>query len=66
MEELVMGALGLVSGALHWSLGNAFPLAVGAVLGGPLSHAALGVVGDVLGRTREVVDSISSAISGKK
>jgi hypothetical protein len=66
MEDLVLGALGLVSSAMHWGLDNALPLAVGAILGGPLSHAALGVVGDVLGRTKEVVDSIGSAISGKK
>jgi len=66
MEDLVLGALGLVSSAIHWGLSNAIPLAVGAVLGGPLGHAALGMVGDVLSRTKEVVDSIGSAISGKK
>lgn len=66
MEELVLGSLGLVSGAMHWALSNAVPLAVGAVLGGPLGHAALGLVGDVLGRSKEVVDAIGSAISGKK
>ena len=65
MEEIVLGVLGLAGNAMHWGLDNALPLAVGAVLGGPLSHSALGLVGDVLGRAKEVVDSIGSAISGK-
>lgn len=65
MEEVVLGVLGLVTGSLGWGLDNALPLAVGAVLGGPLSRAALGLVGDVLGRTKDAVDSVGSVISGK-
>jgi len=65
MEQVVMGILGLVTDSLTWGLDNAFALVVGAVLGGPLSRAVLGVVGDVLGRTKDALDSVSHVISGK-
>lgn len=65
MEEIVLGVVGLASGAMHWGLANALPIAVGAVLGGPLSGAALGLVGDVLARAKDAVESVGSAISRK-
>lgn len=65
MEEVVLGVLGLATGSLHWGIDNAMPLAVGALLGGPLGHAALGLVGDVLGRAKDVVDSVGSAVFKK-
>lgn len=65
MDEVLLGVLALVSGSLKWGLANALPLAVGAILGGPLSKAALGLVTDVLGRAKEAVASVDSAISGK-
>jgi hypothetical protein len=65
MEDIVLGVLGLASGAMHWGISNALPLAVGAVMGGPLSKTALGLVGDVLGRAKDAVDSVGSAIAGK-
>lgn len=65
MEDVVLGVIGLATGAMSWGLSNALPLAVGAVLGGPLSKTALGLVGDVLGRAKDAVDSVGTAIAGK-
>ena len=66
MEETVMGLMGLVSGTLAWGIGNAFPIAVGAVFGSTLAKAALGVVSDMLGRGKGLVDDVTSAVTGKK
>ena len=65
MEDIVMSVFGLVSSTMHWGLDNALALAVGAVVGGPVIKTATGLVGDVLGRAKEVVDSVGAAASGK-
>ncbi len=66
MEETVMGVLGLVTGTMAWGIDNAFALAVGAVLGSTLFRAALGLVSDVLGRGKGLVDDVTTAVAGKK
>lgn len=65
MGDIVMGILGLVSNGAHWVIANAFPIIVGAVLGGPLGGVALGLVSDVLGRASEGLGAVKSVISGK-
>ena len=65
MEEVVMGLIGLVNGALHWGIDNALALAVGALLGSELAGAALGVVSDMLGRAKGLVEGVTSKISKK-
>lgn len=65
MEEVVMGLMGLVNGALHWGIDNALALAVGALLGSELAGAALGVIGDMLGRAKDLVGAVTSKL-GKK
>ena len=66
MEETVMGLMGLVTGTMHWGISNALPIAVGALLGPTLAKAALGVVSDMLGRGKGLVDDVTSTVSGKK
>ena len=66
MEEVVMGVMGLVSGALNWGIDNALALAVGALLGSELAGAALGLVSDMLGRAQSLVSGVSSRVGGKK
>ena len=66
MEDVVLGVVGLVSGSLHWGIANAMPITVGALLGSSLGHSALGLVGDILGRAKEVVESVGSSVFGKK
>ena len=66
MEEVVMGVMGLVSGALNWGIDNALALAVGALLGSELAGAALGLVSDMLGRAQSLVQGVCSRVGGKK
>ena len=66
MEEIVMGVLGLVTGALSWGIDNALALAVGALLGSELAGAALGLVSDMLGRAQSLVQGVSGRVGGKK
>jgi hypothetical protein len=66
MEETVMGLMNLVTGAAHWGISNALPLAVGALLGSNLAKAALGLVSDMLGRAKGLTDDVTSMLSGKK
>lgn len=66
MEEIVMGVLGLATGALHWGIDNALALMVGALLGSELAGAALGLVSDMLGRAQSLVQGVSSRVGGKK
>ena len=66
MEETVMGIMGLVSGTLHWGISNALAIAVGALLGPTMVRAAVGLVSDVLGRGKGLVDDVTSTVSGKK
>lgn len=63
--ELVSGLLSLANEAGAWALANALPLAVGAMLGGPLFKAGLGLVGDMLGRAHGLVEDVVSAVSKK-
>jgi len=65
MENVVMGLMGLVSGALYWGIDNALPLAVGALLGSELAGAALGAVSDLLGRAKGLLDGVASRLSKK-
>ena len=65
MEEVVMGLMGLVSGALYWGIDNALALAVGALLGSELANAGLGLVGDILGRAKGLVDGVTSKLAKK-
>ncbi len=66
MEETVMGLVSLVTGTMHWGISNALPIAVGALLGSTLVKAGLGVVADMLGRAKGLVDDVTSTVSGKK
>ena len=66
MEETVMRLMDLVAGTMGWSISNAMPLAVGALLGSTLFRAGLGLVGDMLGRAKGLVEDVTSAIAGKK
>ncbi len=66
MEETVMGLMNLVSGTMSWSIANAMPLAVGALLGSTLFRAGLGLVSDMLGRAKGLVEDVTSAVAGKK
>lgn len=66
MEETVMALMSLVTGTLHWGIDNALPLAVGALLGSNLAKAALGLVGDMLGRAKGLTEDVTSMLSAKK
>ncbi len=66
MEEIVMGIMGLVTGALNWGIANALPLAVGALLGSELAGAALGLVSDMLSRAQGLIQGVSARVGGKK
>ena len=66
MEETVMGLMGLVTGTMGWGIDNALALGVGALLGSNLAKAGLGVVSDMLGRGKGLVDDVTSTVSGKK
>ncbi len=66
MEDTVMGLMGLVTGTLNWGISNAMPIAVGALLGSTLVRAGLGLVSDILGRGKGLVDDVTSTVSGKK
>jgi hypothetical protein len=65
MEQTVMGLIDLVSQTFNWGIGNALPIAVGALLGSHLFRAGLGLVSDVLGRGRTLVDNTTAMIAGK-
>lgn len=65
MEQAVSGLLGLVSTTLSWGIANALPLAVGALLGSELFGAGLGLVGDMLGRAKDLCNGVTSKL-GKK
>lgn len=65
MEDTVMGLLGLINSTLGWGVDNALPLAVGAVLGSSIFRAGLGLVSDLLGRGKGLVDDVTSMITGK-
>lgn len=65
MENVVMGLMGLVSGALDWGISNALPLVVGALLGSELTGAGLGLVGDILGRAKGLVEGVTSKVNRK-
>jgi hypothetical protein len=66
MEETVMSLMGLVTGTMHWGIENALPLAVGALLGSSMAKAALGLVGDMLGRAKGLLEDVASMLAGKK
>jgi len=66
MEETVMSLMNLVTGTIHWGIDNALPLAVGALLGSNLAKAALGLVGDMLGRAKGLAEDVTSLLAGKK
>ena len=67
MEETVMGLMNLVTGTMGWGISNALPIAIGALLGPTLAKAGLGVVSDMLGRGKGLVDDVTSTVSsGKK
>ena len=66
MEETVMGLLGLVTSTLSYGIANAIPIAIGALLGPTLVKAGLGVVSDMLGRGKGLVDDVTSTVAGKK
>lgn len=66
MEETVMGLMTLVGGAMDWGISNALPIFVGALLGPTLAKAGLGVVSDLLGRGKGLVDDVTSTVSGGK
>ncbi len=65
MEETIVGLMGLVSGTMGWGISNALPIAVGAVLGSTLMKAGLGIVSDVLGRGKGLVDDVTSTVAKK-
>ena len=65
MEETVMGLMNLVSGAANWGIGNAVPLIVGALLGQTIVKTGAGVVSDLLGRAKGLIDDTASAITKK-
>ncbi len=66
MESVITDLMGLVSGTLHWGLDNALAIGVGALLGSNLVKAGLGLVGDMLGRAKDLCGDVASSISGKK
>ncbi len=65
MEGTVMDLMGLVGTTVGWGINNALALAVGAVLGPVISKAGLGLVGDVLGRGKDLVDGTAAFVSKK-
>ena len=66
MEEVVTGLMGLVNGALQYGIDNALALSIGALLGSQLASAGLGLVSDMLGRAKGLVEGVTSVLSGKK
>jgi hypothetical protein len=66
MEEVVHGLMNLTTGALTWGIDHALALAVGALLGSHLCTAALGLVGDMLGRAKGLVDGVTKTVAGKQ
>ncbi len=65
MEEIVTGVMGLVTGALGYGIDNALALAIGALLGSQLASAGLGLVSDMLGRAKGLVEGVTSMLSKK-
>lgn len=66
MEEAVVRLMELVGGTFHWGIDNALPLVVGALLGSHLIRAGVGLVSDVLGRAKGLLDDATSLLAGKK
>ncbi len=66
MEESVVRLMELVSGTFNWGLDNALALVVGALLGSHLVRAGAGLVSDILGRAKGLIDDAASLVTGKK
>lgn len=65
MEQVVGDLLGLVNSAFQYGIDNAVALAVGALLGSQLFGAGLGLVGDILGRAKDLVGGVNTKLGGK-
>jgi len=61
--DLVMSVLGLGMSMGHWAVANALPIVVGAMIGGPLAGAALGLAADMLGRAHKLVADVAGTIT---